>query len=95
MAQVSSVIQGDPWKLASDLNTLAASNAIQIISKTYSAGKFIVVRDNGGSSGQTAVVVSGDPDYVKTQIDTLIAGGAIIEIVTQTFSSAYYVVVYS
>jgi hypothetical protein len=95
MAQVSSVIQGDPWKLASDLNTLAASNFIQIISKTYSSGKFIVVRDNAGTAGQTAVVVSGDPDYVKTQIDAFIALGRSIEIVTQTFSSAYYVVVYS
>ena len=95
MAQVASVIQADPWKLASDLNTLAASNSIQIITKTYSTGKFIIVRETGGATGQTAVVIAGDPETLKAQIDTLIAGGASIEIVSPTFSSAYYVVVYS
>jgi hypothetical protein len=95
MAQVASVIQADPWKLVSDLNTLAASNTIQIITKTYSSGKFIIVRENLASTGQTAVVLSGDPATLKSKIDILIAGGASIEIVSPTFSSSYYVVVYS
>ena len=92
--QVAQVIQADPWKLEDDLNTLAATEEIQVITKTYSSGKFIVVSDNAAGTGQTAVVITGDPDTLATEIATLVTGGATIQIVTPTFSAAHYVVVY-
>ena len=94
MAQIAQVIAGDPWKLASDLNTLALTNEIQIISKTYSNGKFIVNSDDAAPVGQTAVVLVGDPQTLVDQMNAIIALPATIDEVSDTFSSAPYVVVY-
>jgi hypothetical protein len=92
--QVSRVYQADPWKLAQDINNLAATETIQIIAKTYSNGKFVVISDNAASVSQVAVVIVGDPDKLKKDTQDLIDSGKTIDIVTQTFSSAHYVVVY-
>lgn len=92
--QVSRVYQADPWKLAQDINNLASSETIQIIAKTYSNGKFVVVSDNAASVSQVAVVIVGDPEKLKKDTQDLINLGKSIDIVTQTFSSAHYVVVY-
>lgn len=94
MAQIAQVIAGDPWKLASDLNALAVTNEIQIISKTYSSGKFIVNSDDTAPVGQTAVVLVGDPQTLVDQINAIISLPATIDEVSDTFSSAHYVVVY-
>lgn len=95
MAQVTRVIQADPWTFAASLNTLAATEQIQIIEKTASAGKFLVISDNAAPTGQTAVVISGDPQKLSDEINAIIALPATVEIVTPTFSAAHYVVVYS
>lgn len=95
MAQVTTVIQADPTSFAAALNTLAAANEIQIISKTGSSGKFLVVYDNAGTTGQVASVIAGDPDKLSSDIAALIALPSTVEIVTQTFSASHYVVVRS
>lgn len=94
MAQVSSVIQADPNTFADELNTLAATNEIQIITKTKSAGKFLVISDDAASTGQVAVVISGDPQKLADDIADIIALPATVEIVSETFSAAHYIVVY-
>jgi nitrate reductase NapAB chaperone NapD len=94
MAQVSRVIQADPNTLASELNTLAATEEIQIITKTKSAGKFIVISDDAAPTGQAAVVVAGDPQKLVDELTSLIALPATIYVVASTFSAAHYVVVY-
>jgi len=45
MAQITRVIQADPDSLAAQLNVLVATESIEIITKTTSAGKFIVISD--------------------------------------------------
>lgn len=95
MAQVSSVIQADPNSLAAALNTLAATDEIQIIQKTTSAGKFVVVSDDAAPTGQVAVVIAGDPEKLASEIQDLIDASNTINLVVQTFSAAHYVVVYT
>jgi hypothetical protein len=92
--QVSSVIQADPWKLADDLNTLALANTIQIVTKTYSAGKFITIVDDAAGASQVAEVIVGDPDTVSDAISTILATATQIDLVIPTFSAAHFVVVY-
>jgi len=94
MAQVSRVYQADPWKLAQDINILAATEEIQIVVKTHYAGKFIVVSDDAAGVGQAAVVIVGDPDKLSSEVQNLIDDGYTIDVAVQTFSSAHYVVVY-
>ena len=95
MAQVTRVIQADPWTLASTLTTLAATEELQIITKTGSAGKFLVISDDAASTGQTAVVIAGDPQKLSDEIAAIIALPATVDIVTPTFSASHYVVVYA
>lgn len=94
MAQVCQVIQADPNTLASELNTLAATNEILHVVKTKSAGKFLVISDNTAPTGQIASVISGDPDKLVTELTAIIATPYTLEIVADTFSAAYYVAVY-
>lgn len=95
MAQVTTVMKGDPNSLKDLLNTLAATNEIQIITKTKSAGSFVVVYDDAGGIGQTVEVLRGDPYDLVNAMNALITGGADITILQSTFSAAYYLVVYS
>ena len=92
MAQVTRVIQADPWTFADQLNVLAATEKIQIIEKTSSAGKFIVISDDAAPTGQTAVVISGDPQKLSDEITALSATS--IDVLSATFSAAHYIVVY-
>ena len=94
MAQVTRVIQADPWKLQDELIALAATEEIQIVTKTYSAGKFLVVSDNAGGTGQQVGLTVGDPDKLASEINDLIALPSVVEIVEKTFSGAHYIVVY-
>lgn len=91
--QISDVIQADPWKLAVDLNGLAAANEIQTITKTFSAGKFVVIYDNAAPTGQVAEVLVGDPEALAAAL-TVIAASFTVEMLIPTFSAAHYVVVY-
>jgi hypothetical protein len=93
--QVTQTSKGDPATLAAILNTLAATNEVQIVTKSRSAGSFIIVSDNAAPTGQTAEVLKGDPATISTLLAALIGGGATIEILVTTFSGGYYVVVYS
>lgn len=94
MAQVCQVIQADPDTLAAELTTLAATNEIKLIVKTKSAGKFLVVSDDAGSTAQIISVISGDPEKLADELDAIIATPYTLEIVSETFSAAHYVAVY-
>lgn len=94
MAQISQKLLGDPWSLANGLNTLAATNELQIVKKTSSSGTFIIVSEDAASTGQIAVVIAGDPQKLSDEINAIIAIPAIVEIVEPTFSASHYVVVY-
>jgi hypothetical protein len=87
MAQVARVIQGDPAAVASQLNTLAATESIKIVEKTFSAGDYIVVSDNAAGTGQTVVVLKGDPAAVAAAMP------ATVNVVCPTFSASQYIVV--
>ena len=87
--QVTTTVLGDPWKLADDLNSLAAANEIQIVKKTVSSGTFVVVYDNTAPTGQTAVVIAGCPQTLVNELNAISALPATVEIVEQTFSSAH------
>lgn len=89
MAQVCSVIQADPWSLAEELQALGEE--IQIVEKTTSAGKFLVVSESPSAS-QSFEVIAGDPSTLAQQINAL--GATSIDLIISTFSSAHYVVVY-
>lgn len=93
MSQVCTVIQADPWNLRDSLISLASTNEVQIVTKTYSAGKFIVVSEDAAPAGQTVVVIAGDPETVRDEINVL-AASFTIDLVAQTFSASHYVVVY-
>jgi hypothetical protein len=92
MAQISTVIQADPWSLATALAALPGN--VSIAEKSTSAGKFIVVYDDGADD-QSYTVLVGDPDKVSAAINVMIAGGATIDIVVPTFSAAHYIVVHT
>lgn len=94
MAQVCQVIQADPDTLAAELNTLASTNEIKIVEKTRSAGKFIVISDDSGSTSQVVSVIAGDPDKLASELASIISTPYTLEIVAETFSSAHYIAVY-
>jgi hypothetical protein len=89
MAQNCTVIQADPWTLASDLAAL--NEEILIVEKTSSNGKFIVLSQSP-ATGQNFAVVSGDPDKLAGEINT-IALTEDVKLVIPTFSASHYVVV--
>jgi len=91
MAQTCRVIQADPNTLAAELTAL--NEDVTVVEKTSSAGKFIVVSE-APSSGQTFVVIAGDPDTLSGGVNALITGGANIDLIVPTFSASHYVVVY-
>jgi nitrate reductase NapAB chaperone NapD len=90
MAQLCTVIQADPQALATALTALAGT--IEIVEKTTSAGKFLVVYDSAPSS-QAIVVITGDPESLAASLNTIISGGDLIELIIPTFSASHYVVV--
>jgi hypothetical protein len=92
MAQVCTVIQADPNSLKTALDTLAASNEIQIVLKTKSSGKFLVIYDDTATASQSVTVIVGDPDKLASEITT-IASTDTIDLVSSTFSASQYVVV--
>ena len=94
MAQVCTVIQADPNTLAAELNILASTEEILHVVKTKSAGKFLVISDNAASTSQVAAVIVGDPDKLSAELAAVIALPATIDLVSDTFSAAHYVVVY-
>lgn len=94
MAQVCTVIQADPNTFKAELETLAAANEIKLITKTKSAGKFLVIYDDAGTTGQLVEVIVGDPDLLSGSLTT-IAATFTINIVSDTFSAAHYIVVYA
>ena len=90
MAQQCTVIQGDPESLKTQLIALAGN--IQVVEKTTSAGKFVVVYDTIPVT-QNFTVIQGDPQKLSSDINGIIAGGDIISLIIPTFSSSYYLVV--
>ena len=92
MAQISTVIQADPWSLVTALTALPGN--VSIVEKSSSAGKFIVVYDNS-TDDQTYQVIAGDPDKLALEINALITSGKNIWFVTPTFSASHYVVAFS
>ena len=87
MAQVARVITGDPTSVRSQLTTLAATESIKIVEKTFSSGDYIVISDNAAGTGQVVTVVKGDPATVAT----LLPAG--VEILCPTFSASQYLVI--
>ena len=96
MAQVTATYKGDPKTLATQLNTVAAANTLQIIQKTISAGSFTVTYDNAGPSVpvQVVEVLVGDPDALTARLNALVALGKVIQVTSNTFSASHYLVVY-
>jgi hypothetical protein len=93
MAQTCTVIQADPTSLVEALVALAATEEIQLVQKTSSAGKFLVISE-APSTGQQLAVVVGDPDKLKDDINFFISiYGVSIDLVIPTFSAAHYVVI--
>lgn len=90
MAQQCTVIQGDPWTLASELQALAGN--ILIVERSSSSGKFIVVYDTVAVT-QNFQVVMGDPEKVASEINALTLAGDEPLLIIPTFSSSHYVVV--
>ena len=93
--QVATVILGDPDYLASQLTTLAASYTLVSALKTKSSGSFVIIYDDAAPGGQSVEVLVGDPEKVANDINDLIGLGATIDFVSETFSAAHYVVVYT
>jgi alkanesulfonate monooxygenase SsuD/methylene tetrahydromethanopterin reductase-like flavin-dependent oxidoreductase (luciferase family) len=93
--QVTEVLNGIHDDLADQLNVLAASATIQIVQKTVSSAKYLVVYDNTTPGGQTVEVISGDPDALAEEIQTIIDGGGVINAVANTFSASFYLVVWT
>lgn len=93
--QVSEVLQGDPATLVTELTNLAAVSEIQIIKKTKSSGKYIVIYEDAGPTGQTVEKIQGDPDALQAALDAIISGGGAINIVENTFNAAVYLVVWT
>jgi hypothetical protein len=87
MAQVVRVIKGDPSSVASQLNTIASTETINHIVKSYSAGEFLVISDDSISLSQTVTVVKGDP----TSVATIAPAGSVL--ICPTFSAAQYLVI--
>jgi len=92
MAQISTVIKGDPISVVAQLNGLASANEIQVVEKTYSSGEYLVIYDNAGGASQLASVLKGDPTSVQTQINLLIGAGS-KTVLSDTFSSGAYILV--
>lgn len=88
MARVCRVLSGDPMSVAAALDTLAATEEILIVEKTFSSGDFIVVSDNAAGTGQDVIVAKGDPATVATLLN-----GGTIDIICPTFSASQYIVV--
>jgi nitrate reductase NapAB chaperone NapD len=91
MAQVCTVIQADPQSLADALTAL--NSEVLIIEKTSSAGKFLVIHQSPSTS-QTFEVIMGDPAKLADSLQTIITGGATVNIVCPTFSASHYVIGY-
>ena len=94
MAQVAVVIKGDPVTVAAAIDTLCSTNTVVEVTKTFSAGSFLVVSDNAAADGQTCVVVKGDPATVAAEVQALISGST-TAILTETFSKGSYILVYN
>lgn len=86
MARVSRVISGDPAKVAEQINTLAATERILIVEKTFSSGAYIVVTENTTPNGQTCQVVKGAPAAVAALLN-----GITVDILCPTFSASQYI----
>lgn len=93
MAQIARTFEGDPAYVASQLTTLAATEEITEVRKTYSSGSFIVISDDTAGTGQDVVVISGAPETLVSTINDMIADGDVIEILAPTFSASHYLVV--
>ena len=93
MAQSCIVIQADPNSLKDAINTLATTAEITWITKTKSAGKFLVISDDAASVGQQSQVIVGDPASLAAALN-VIAASYTIDLVINTFSAAHYLVVY-
>lgn len=91
MAQQCTVILGDPQKLADEL--LALGEEVLEVEKTSSSGSFLVLSKTPATA-QVFEVIAGDPDKLKTEINTLIGAGKTIDLIIKTFSASHYVVVY-
>lgn len=92
MAQSCTIIQADPWTLASELGSIGSG--VSIVEKTSSAGKFLVILDSA-ISGQTFEVITGDPDKLASDVAALVGAGSVINLIIPTFSASHYVVAYS
>ncbi len=90
MAQVCSVIQADPWTLATELDALAEE--ILFVEKTASSAKYLVVSEAPAAS-QNFTVIVGDPDKLASDLQAIIDGGDTIDLIIPTTSAAHYVVV--
>jgi nitrate reductase NapAB chaperone NapD len=93
--QVTEVLNGIHDDLADQLNILAASATIQIVQKTISSAKYLVVYENSAPGGQTVEVINGDPETLAEEIQAIIDGGGVINAVANTFSASYYLVVWT
>lgn len=87
MAQVARVVTGDPATVRAQLATIAATETIKIVEKTFSSGDYIVVSDNAAGSGQVVSVLKGDP---ATVVAAMPSG---VDIVCPTFSASQYLVI--
>lgn len=91
MAQTVVVLKGDPDNIVSQLNTLAAANEIQFVTKTKSAGQYLVGYENTPTS-QSVVALKGDPEFISDQLQTILLA-EVVDVFSKTFSNSVYIVV--
>ena len=91
MAQIVVVLKGDPENIVSQLNTLALANEIQFITKTKSAGQYLVGYETISTS-QSVVALKGDPESISDKLQTILLT-EVVDVFSKTFSNSVYIVV--
>jgi hypothetical protein len=91
MAQIVRVLKGDPATVAAAIDTLANTEEIQVVQKTFSGGEYLVVSDDSAPASQFALVVRGDPATVASFIQSNTTGPKIV--LADTFNNSVYILV--
>lgn len=93
MAQIATVLKGDPQSVADALDALAASNTIEIVEKSFSNGEYIIVYEDTIGISQSVVTVKGDPTSVAGIVAGL-TGASTKVLLSETFSFGSYILVH-
>ncbi len=92
MAQLTTVLKGDPATVKLALQTIANSAKIQIVRKLVSAA-YLVVYDDALADGQTVYVVKGYPYTVAAYLTSIVDASDGVDLICETSANATYLVV--